>query len=95
VNDNHKRSYRHIKSRHTDKDESFQKSMNMDLQPYIDDTDNPNPVLMEPVFEKKRKRIQSAHHQRRKKVVSSTNSHHDINNYYDETDVLTSGIYGA
>ena len=57
VNDNNKRSHRHIKSRHTEKDESFQKSMNMDLQPYIDDTtDNPNPV-MEPVFEKKRKRI--------------------------------------
>jgi hypothetical protein len=49
---------------------------------------------MEPVFEKKRKRIQSAHHQRRKKVVTSINSNHDINNYYDETDVLTSGIYG-
>jgi hypothetical protein len=64
VNENHKRSHRQIKSRHTDKDEdkSLQKSMNMDLQPYIDDPDNPNPVLMEPVFEKKRKRIQSAHH---------------------------------
>ena len=68
------------------------RSMNMDLQPYIDDNDRA--VVMDPVFEKKRKRIQSAHNQRRKKVVSHTTSNHDINYYYDENEVLTQGIYG-
>ena len=37
------------------------RSMNMDLQPYIDEQDHANQMAMEPVFEKKRKRIQSAH----------------------------------
>jgi len=69
------------------------RSMNMDLQPYIDEQDHANQMVMDPVFEKKRKRIQSAHNLRRKKIVTHTTSNNDIN-YYDETDVLTQGIYG-
>lgn len=74
--------------------------MNLDIQPYIDESiqEYPlvgTPLLMEPKldFTKHKKRIQSANLSKKSKrqalKVSGQVDHED----YDETDMLTYGIY--